>query len=296
MALNPQDKCSVDYSQPLEKCPVDHEKSSRPSEACPVDHSPREKWSNLFGTNATASSSAAPPTLPTERDVSSIPRNDSENWVYPSQAQFFAAMARKKHNPRESDMKVIVPIHNAVNERAWGELMKWEEGQGGEGCGGVKLVSFKGRPGDKTPRARWNMLLGYVFMLSSSAAGRLSSVSFIEGTKHPLTDTTGLWTAVGHGYAMLLTFTQVEVLLEARTRHSSWTCARRWITGRAFECAWAAAGIVGSVGCSRRKLVVGQLHRPREVRPALRLAVVRETGCHILHSFPRVFSRARRQL
>jgi len=161
MAPNPQDKCPVDHSPSADKCPVNHGKSLEASEACPVDHSSRDTWTNLFGTNATASSSAAPPTLPTDRDVSSIPRNDSENWVYPSQAQFFAAMARKKHNPRESDMRVIVPIHNAVNERAWGEVMKWEDGQGGDGCGGVKLVSFKGRPGDRTPRARWNMLLGY---------------------------------------------------------------------------------------------------------------------------------------
>ena len=59
--------------------------------------------------------------------------------MYPSQAQFYAAMARKSHNPQEADMKVIVPIHNAVNERAWAEVMKWETGQGGEQCGGVYL-------------------------------------------------------------------------------------------------------------------------------------------------------------
>lgn len=57
-------------------------------------------------------------------------------------------------------MKVVVPIHNAVNERAWTELMKWEAGQGGDQCGGVKLVSFKGRPKDLSPRARWKTLLG----------------------------------------------------------------------------------------------------------------------------------------
>lgn len=168
MAQNLPDKCPVDRSATTGKCPVDHNKSQEGAEACPVDHSSRDTWANLFGTNAMASSSSAPATLPVDREVSSIPRNDSENWVYPSQAQFFAAMARKRHNPRESDMKVIVPIHNAVNERAWGEVMKWEQGQGGNSCGGVKLVSFKGRPGDKSPRARWNMLLGYVRVHSHS--------------------------------------------------------------------------------------------------------------------------------
>ena len=85
--------------------------------------------------------------------------------MYPSQAQFYAAMARKNHNPQEVDMKVVVPIHNAVNERAWMEIMKWEAGQGGERCGGVKLVSFKGRPNDRTPRAWFYSLLGYVGVL-----------------------------------------------------------------------------------------------------------------------------------
>ncbi|EMD38477.1 hypothetical protein CERSUDRAFT_82742 [Gelatoporia subvermispora B] len=70
-------------------------------------------------------------------------------------------MARKNHDPQEADMKVIVPIHNAVNERAWAEVMRWEAGQGGEKCGGVKLVSFKGRPGERSLRARWKTLLGY---------------------------------------------------------------------------------------------------------------------------------------
>jgi cytochrome c heme-lyase len=80
--------------------------------------------------------------------------------VYPSEAQFFAAMARKEHNPQAADMKTIVPIHNAVNERAWTEILKWEDGSGGERCGGVRLVNFKGRPGDVSPRARWKMMLG----------------------------------------------------------------------------------------------------------------------------------------
>lgn len=81
--------------------------------------------------------------------------------MYPSEAQFFAAMARKNHNPQAADMKTIVPIHNAVNERAWAEVLKWEAGRGGEACGGVKLVNFQGKPNEKSPKARWKMLLGY---------------------------------------------------------------------------------------------------------------------------------------
>ena len=69
-------------------------------------------------------------------------------------------MLRKNHKPNPVDMKTIVPIHNMVNEKAWQELLKWEKGRGGEGCGGVKLVSFKGRPKDRTPKAWLNVALG----------------------------------------------------------------------------------------------------------------------------------------
>ncbi|KAI6803475.1 hypothetical protein KC364_g9485 [Hortaea werneckii] len=45
---------------------------------------------------------------------------ESGNWIYPSQEMFFNAMKRKGHEAQATDMSSIVPIHNAVNERAWG--------------------------------------------------------------------------------------------------------------------------------------------------------------------------------
>ena len=59
------------------------------------------------------------PTLSTTHQTSTIPHTTSANWVYPSKAQSFAAMARKSHDPHTSDMCIIVPIHNAMNEHAW---------------------------------------------------------------------------------------------------------------------------------------------------------------------------------
>lgn len=56
----------------------------------------------------------------------------SGNWVYPSEEMFFNAMKRKKFDPRAEDMRSIVPIHNAVNERAWKEIKEWEEGRGAQ--------------------------------------------------------------------------------------------------------------------------------------------------------------------
>lgn len=83
--------------------------------------------------------------LDTHRVVSSIPRSsdpgetscpvnheaesgrdESGRWVYPSEKMFFEAMRRKGMGARERDMKTVVPIHNAVNERAWGEILGWE--------------------------------------------------------------------------------------------------------------------------------------------------------------------------
>lgn len=94
---------------------------------------------------------------------------------------FFEAMRRKNYDPKADDMRSIVPIHNAVNERAWSEILEWEKGQGSESygflsclergyststntstsCGGPKLLSFMGTSKALTPRARFNTLLGY---------------------------------------------------------------------------------------------------------------------------------------
>ncbi len=54
------------------------------------------------------------------------------NWIYPSEQMFFDAMRRKDFDARTEDMKTIVPIHNAVNERAWKMIREWEKGMGAE--------------------------------------------------------------------------------------------------------------------------------------------------------------------
>jgi cytochrome c heme-lyase len=69
-------------------------------------------------------------------------------------------MLRKQHNPRAEDMRTVVPIHNAVNEKAWEEVLMWEAGMGSENCGGPRLVSFAGRPKDRTPKAWAKTMLG----------------------------------------------------------------------------------------------------------------------------------------
>ncbi len=125
--------------------------------------------------NTPSFSSSAPSTasilgstrLGTMREVSTIPRalsptgadpaarrpanNEKDtgadkktgNWIYPSEQMFFEAMKRKAYDPDGADMKTIVPIHNAVNERAWKEIKQWERGRGAEAY--VPLIRTWGR-------------------------------------------------------------------------------------------------------------------------------------------------------
>lgn len=164
---------------------------SEPSvpDACPVDHTQRSAFladqSHPFRTASRSQQPRHAASLPTDREVSSIPRwrdesdssqlkagatrDEQGNWVYPSQKQFHAALERKGHTVhRVEDMDTIVPIHNAVNERTWSEVLDWERrateqsGSGMDKVEGVKLVSFKGRPKELSPRARFRTLIGCV--------------------------------------------------------------------------------------------------------------------------------------
>lgn len=120
------------------KCPVEH-KESHPmlnphiktagqvtEEAkCPVENKeshPMLNPNNQMPLNPEQAHS----TLATDRATSSIPMGEKAgNWIYPSEAMFFNAMKRKNWDPQESDMSSIIPIHNAVNEKCWEEILKW---------------------------------------------------------------------------------------------------------------------------------------------------------------------------
>ena len=59
-------------------------------------------------------------------------------------------------------MPSVVAIHNAVNERAWGQVLEWEALHEGD-CGSrrVRLKSFSGDAKKLSPRARFLMAMGY---------------------------------------------------------------------------------------------------------------------------------------
>ncbi|KAL4809037.1 cytochrome c1 heme lyase [Aspergillus unguis] len=99
------------------------------------------------------------------------------NWIYPSERQFFEALMRKGNTPGSvgspselaTTVASIIPIHNAVNERAWQQILEWEQkapssDPGSKKCGGPKLYSFRGLGAESefmSPRARMNSLMGY---------------------------------------------------------------------------------------------------------------------------------------
>ncbi|KAL7624121.1 Cytochrome c1 heme lyase [Parahypoxylon ruwenzoriense] len=148
--------------------------------------------SSSFASTARQSPNASHSPLATNREISTIPRSSkpvdaagetaavaaaaplanneqetgadraSGNWIYPSERMFFDAMKRKGHDPRATDMRAVVPIHNAVNERAWAEIKAWEEPWiRGSSCDGPRLHSFSGLSTRMSPKARINTLLGY---------------------------------------------------------------------------------------------------------------------------------------
>lgn len=130
--------------------------------------------------------------LPTERQVSSIPRGvDQEStsaeaqgkWIYPSPQQMYNAMLRKGHADTPADsVEAMVAVHNFLNEGAWAEIVEWERrfskglahgwklsrcGEDGSITGAMiapsadeslldqpKLLKFMGRSDAVTPKAR----------------------------------------------------------------------------------------------------------------------------------------------
>uniref|UniRef100_A0A0K8TST9 Holocytochrome c-type synthase n=1 Tax=Tabanus bromius TaxID=304241 RepID=A0A0K8TST9_TABBR len=157
---------------PPPECPM-HQKLAPPQPAkaeCPIKHENSDI--NPYNMMPPANQNPAPDQpfpLPTTRQVSSIPKVTEDGkeafWVYPSQQMFWNAMLRKgwrwkNEDIQPKDMDDIIRIHNANNEQAWKEVLKWEALHAQE-CGHPKLKSFGGKATDYSPRARFRSLLGY---------------------------------------------------------------------------------------------------------------------------------------
>lgn len=58
-------------------------------------------------------------------------------------------------------MKVVVAVHNAINEKAWEKIMEYEKFHLNV-CPNPKLIRFSGISEVTTPKARIRALLGYI--------------------------------------------------------------------------------------------------------------------------------------
>lgn len=137
---------------------------------CPMRATGKDEinYSNMMPAPNQRPSPDQPFPLPTDRIVSTIPKvgdEHDEKWVYPSQQMFWNAMLRKGWRWKESDiqpndMNHIIRIHNANNEKAWKEVLKWEALHARD-CTDPKLKRFGGKAQEYSPRARLRYWMGY---------------------------------------------------------------------------------------------------------------------------------------
>lgn len=147
-------------------CPVDHARNAgavesttaaassstsalQPS-ACPLGHV-------AHAASATVRADGQGVQLSRDRVTSSIPSASGDPFMYPSESQFYHSASAKGHTVDPQDMSTVVSIHNAVNERAWHDILRYEELHAAV-CSTPKLMRFVGRPGDLSLKAR---LLGF---------------------------------------------------------------------------------------------------------------------------------------
>ncbi|KAI0352355.1 cytochrome c and c1 heme-lyase [Trametes cingulata] len=161
-------KSSASSSSGPAKCPIDHTKTSvsvpQPPAQCPISHEATADGINPL--NQMPSLSQAPAAhqaaaLPTERETSSIPRDESSRWEYPSPQQFYNALVRKGWETPEEHVETMVQIHNFLNEQAWQEILKWEKKEDPSEAE-PQLARFKGRPGELSPKARFWLFAGWL--------------------------------------------------------------------------------------------------------------------------------------
>jgi len=162
-------KHSIDnYSAVIpEECPMHRSTVSE----CPVQHGQNDvNPLNMMGPANQNPSPGQPFLLSKDRQLSTIPKaivkdGESPFWLYPSAQMFWNAMLRKgwrwkEEDIKQKDMDDIIKIHNANNEQAWREVLKWEALHADE-CMDPRLKSFGGKAADYSPRARIRNLMGY---------------------------------------------------------------------------------------------------------------------------------------
>jgi len=161
----------------ISECPMSGS-SSQPSSPYPSEcpmHTSNGKKNDIDPTNMMPPPNQMPaPDQPfllnTDRVKSTIPKvsedGKQETWTYPSEQMFWNAMLRKGWKWKDDDMAPhdmtnIISIHNANNEQAWKEVLKWEAFHCSECPQGPRLKKFGGKAKEFSPRARMRSWLGY---------------------------------------------------------------------------------------------------------------------------------------
>ncbi|OJD13255.1 hypothetical protein AJ78_06277 [Emergomyces pasteurianus Ep9510] len=109
-----------------------HQQPPTPAEQPPQQQSTLSKLNPLNYMFTSLPQSRAPNQtidLPVEREISSIPRADSNSskWEYPSPQQMYNALLRKGYSDTPQDaVEAMVAVHNFLNEGAWEEIVGWE--------------------------------------------------------------------------------------------------------------------------------------------------------------------------
>ncbi|KAF7983384.1 hypothetical protein HWV62_22389 [Athelia sp. TMB] len=153
-----------EVAAPAPSCPMKQAEAPAKSAGaqCPIDHG--AKGLNPLNQMPDLAQQRAPNQqveLPLERTVSSIPRDPSAKWEYPSPQQFYNALVRKGWETPEEHVETMVGIHNFLNEEAWQEVMKWEK-RAISDDEDPHLARFKGRPGEMSPKARFMLFAGWL--------------------------------------------------------------------------------------------------------------------------------------
>ncbi|SCQ17058.1 cytochrome c heme lyase, putative [Plasmodium ovale] len=88
-----------------------------------------------------------------KRHISSIPKNNSEYWLYPSSQQFYNSLMRKNKDIDKNYIDAVVSIHNEVNEESWKQILKYEY-MHKKKCNHVTLQRFLGKFDDLSLKAK----------------------------------------------------------------------------------------------------------------------------------------------
>ena len=142
----------VAIAQPPAECPYKAPSNLPTSDGkCPVDHSKINPLNKMPHLPQSRISQAQGVVLPTDREMSTIPKStDGTRWEYPSAQQLYNAMVRKGYEQSGEHVESMLSVHNFLNEGAWQEIVAWEQRAANME---PSLMRFTGRPNTLSPKA-----------------------------------------------------------------------------------------------------------------------------------------------